>query len=110
MPTIPKSAVPKDLAGFRAHALKTFLANTDSGKLDTVMIDLGYTQAEINAARDAGKTKHTYTVTLTTTRRTEQAGRDYIGSIRDAARSYLGVQRGENVDVAYQFEPATPAA
>ena len=110
MPVVQKKDVPKDLAGFRAHALKTFLANTENSRLDTVMIDLGYTVEEIQAARDAGKVKLVYTVTLLTNRRDERAGRDYLPSIRDAARNYLGVQRGETVEVEFQFDPQAPAA
>jgi hypothetical protein len=101
MPT--KASVPKDIEGFRKYALGVFVEKSTGRDLDQVMIDLGYTQKQIDKARDAGKATLTYTVTLTTSKRNEETGRNYLPSIRDAARNYLGLQRGENVDVTYAY-------
>lgn len=95
--------IPTDIEGFRKFALGVFVEKSQGRDLDQVMIDLGYTQKEIDKARDAGKATLVYTVTLRTNQRSEAMGRDYLGSIRDAARSYLGVMRSEEVDVTYTY-------
>jgi hypothetical protein len=103
MATIPRKDIPKDIDGWRDYALKVFVEKSTGRDLDQVMLDLDYTQAQIDKARNAGKATLTYTVTLRTTKRNEQTGRDYLSSVRDAARSYLGVQRGEDIEVTYAY-------
>jgi len=101
-----KASVPKDIEGFRKYALGVFVAKSTGRDLDQVMIDLGYTQAQIDKARNGNKATLTYTVTLTTNQRNEQRGRDYLPEIREGARRYLGLVRGEDVDVTYAFTAA----
>lgn len=106
MPTVTRNAIPIDVKGFRKHALDVFVQKAEGYDLDPVMIDLGYTQKEIDKARNAGQAALVYTVTLKTSKRSEAVGRDHLNSVREAVRSYLGVQRGEELDVTYTYTHA----
>lgn len=103
-------AVPTDIEGFRALALKTFVEKTSDAELDQVMLDLGYTRDEIVTAREAGKNRLVYTVTVTSPSRTDAQGRDYIRYINSRIRETIGTNRGETVTVEYAFNPERAAA
>lgn len=103
MPTVTRERIPGDVEGFRKYALDVFIKKAEGYDLDSVMIDLGYTQKEIDKARNAGQATLVYTITLKTSKRSESMGRDYLVSVRDAARSHLGVQRDEELSADYAY-------
>lgn len=59
-----------DLDTFRANVLKTWAQKANeqnwNGEFNSAMTDLGFSQAELDEARNAGQTVHTLTITVRT--------------------------------------------
>jgi hypothetical protein len=96
------------LAAFKASALAAWAkhANTENwnGQFTATMLELGYTQAELDAARDAGKSVHTLTVTIRTDKTLAIRG-GYGQSLTDTVagevRRGFNLGRGDSVTVEH---------
>jgi len=92
---------------FRAQVLAAWakVANDQNwdGQFNTEMRNLGYSQEEINAARDAGKSVHKLTITIRTNK--ALAVRGTFGSLEDTVanevRRGFNLVRGDSVTVEH---------
>lgn len=99
------------LESFKANALAKWArhANTENwnGQFTQTMRELGYTDAELSAARDAGKTVHTLTITVRTAG-DFRINRGYGASMEDTVarevRQGFNLGRGDSVEVVHSTD------